>query len=41
MADDMNMAGLLFNKECPFDYQCKALDCMECAEMHREEQNDE
>lgn len=39
MSNQPAMADLLLNKECPFDYQCKALDCLECAEIHKEEQN--
>ena len=40
MATDSNMAGLLLNQECPFDNQCKANDCMECVEIHREGMDD-
>ena len=36
MENDQNMAGLLVNKECHFDYQCKALDCIECIEIYKE-----
>ena len=36
MATDPNMAGLLLNQECPFDNQCKAIDCMKCIEIHKE-----
>ena len=27
-------AALLHNKECPYDYKCKAVDCIECAEIY-------
>ena len=33
--------GLLYDHDCPFDYKCLAMDCMECMEMHAamEDQN--
>ena len=36
MGNDLNMAGLLLNQECPYNNQCKAIDCMECIEIHKE-----
>lgn len=27
---DLCIAGLLFHQECPFDYKCLDMDCMEC-----------
>lgn len=36
MATDPNMAVLLLNQECPFNNQCKAIDCMECMEIHKD-----
>ena len=30
------MATLLYDRKCPFDYQCEAMDCMECVKMHME-----
>ena len=36
MGNDLNMAGLLLNQECPYDNQCRAIDCMECNEIHKE-----
>lgn len=37
---DMNMATLLLNQECPFNNQCKSLDCIECAEIYKEAKED-
>ena len=30
------LATLLHDRECPFGYQCKANDCMECVKKHME-----
>ena len=30
------MQTLLHAHECPFDYQCKAVDCIECVKVHME-----
>lgn len=30
------MAALLHERECPFDYQCMATDCIECVKIHME-----
>lgn len=30
------MVALLYYRECPFNYQCLANDCMECVKMHME-----
>lgn len=40
MANEPNTAGLLLNKDCPYDYQCKAMDCMECIEIYMEDKNE-
>ena len=40
MSNQPTMADLLLNMDCPFGYQCKAVDCMECIEMHMEESED-
>ena len=36
--DEHSLVALLYTRECPFDYQCKANDCMECAKMHMEKE---
>ena len=28
---------LLMNGKCPYNYQCKAVDCMRCIEAHHGE----
>lgn len=38
---EQNFAEPLLNKTCPCEYQCKALDCIECIEIHKEGKNDE
>ncbi len=35
---NQTLAGLLHERECPFDYQCMATDCMECVKMHMEKE---
>lgn len=35
MENNLNVADLLHNKDCPFEYKCKAVDCTECVEIHR------
>ena len=40
MEDDLNMADLLLKKDCPFDYQCRDMDCMECIENRGDEKSD-
>lgn len=35
------MDEMLINQDCPFDYQCKALDCIECIEIYKEVKHDE
>ena len=30
------LVTLLHERECPYDYQCMATDCMECVKMHME-----
>ena len=34
--NEQTLAGLLHDRECPFDYQCVATDCMECVKIHME-----
>jgi hypothetical protein len=41
MENENNVAGLLLNKDCPFDYKCRAMDCMECMNIYMEEGNDD
>ena len=36
--NEQTLAGLLHARECPFDYQCMATDCMECVKMHMEKE---
>lgn len=31
---DLDIAGLLCNQECPLDYKCLAVDCMECLKIY-------
>lgn len=38
---EQNFAEPLLNKTCPYEYQCKAPDCIECIEIHKEGKNDE
>lgn len=30
------LVTLLYDRECPFGYQCMTNDCMECVKMHME-----
>lgn len=34
------LSTLLYERECPYDYQCLATDCMECIKMHMEGEKD-
>ena len=34
MENDNSMEILLHAGECPHNYQCRALDCMECMEIY-------
>lgn len=36
----MKESELLMNSDCPYNYQCKAVDCMECVEIHRGEKEE-
>lgn len=36
----MNESELLMKGDCPYNYQCKAVDCMECVEIHHGEKKD-
>ena len=33
MGDKPRIDGLLYDKDCPFGYNCLAVDCMECIEL--------
>ena len=35
---DQTLAALLYDRKCPFDYQCKAVDCVECVKIHMEKE---
>lgn len=35
-----SMAEMLINQKCPFGYQCKDVNCMECIEISREEKHE-
>lgn len=34
------LATLLHGRECPFDFQCLATDCMECVKIHMEKEGE-
>lgn len=34
--NEHTLAALLHDRECPYDYQCMATDCMECVKKHME-----
>lgn len=38
--NETSMGALLMNAECPYNYQCKAVDCLDCIEIHRGEKED-
>ena len=38
---EQNFAEPLLKKECPFEYKCKTLDCIECIKIYREGKEDE
>ena len=31
-----SLAGLLYEQDCPVGYNCLAMDCMKCLELHAE-----
>lgn len=31
---------LLHGRECPFDFQCLATDCVECVKIHMEKEGE-
>ncbi len=37
--NDTGTGKLLMNGDCPYNYQCKAVDCMECVEIHNEKKD--
>ena len=43
MENEQNTAELFLKEDCPFGYQCEAVDCMECMNIHidGERRNDE
>lgn len=34
--EQTGVSALLMNKECPYDYKCKDVDCMECIKVYTE-----
>lgn len=32
--------NLLMNSDCPYNYQCKAVDCMECMKIYHGEKEE-
>ena len=40
-SSNQTLVTLLHNRECPFDYQCKAVDCVECVKIHMEKEGAE
>ena len=36
----MNESELLMKGDCPYHYQCKAVDCMECMKIYHGEKED-
>ena len=36
-----NVANILHEKECPFQYKCLSTDCIECAKLHMEKGSEE
>ena len=38
--NEHSTGALLMNSECPYNYQCKAVDCLDCIEIHRGEKED-
>ena len=34
--NENSFTTLLYERKCPFDYQCLSTDCMECVKMHME-----
>lgn len=41
MADGQKMEVLFHSGECPYNYQCKAMDCTECMKIHMEDEDGE
>lgn len=41
MENEKSMEILLHAHECPFNYQCMAVDCVECVKIYTEQQNTE
>lgn len=37
--ENQNIAAMLYERECPFGYQCCSTDCIECIKLHTEEKN--
>ena len=36
MNNSESISSLLHNQDCPFDYNCLAMDCLQCAQMQQE-----
>lgn len=39
MEDEKQMKILLHSGECPFNYQCKDVDCIKCMNIYMEEKD--
>ena len=37
--ENQRIAVILYDRECPFGYQCFSPDCIECMKLHIEEKN--
>ena len=33
---NQSLSSLLYDRQCPYDYQCLSNDCIECVKMHME-----
>lgn len=38
---NQKIKALLHERECPFDYQCRDVDCFVCMKLHMEEADHE
>lgn len=38
MENNANVEKLLYDHDCPLDYKCLAVDCLECLNMHMEQE---
>ena len=39
--NETSTGELLMNRNCPYNFQCKAVDCLECIEIHRREKEED